>query len=149
MIGTDVTYLFVTYLGRFLYLANVRDMATGEYLGWHVSAANDQDLADIAIVNMVRNHQSALTPQTILHSDRGGTYTASHFQLDILKKNQLVPSMSRKGNCLDNAPTESGHGHLKDWLELDDCRTLEDVRQEVDRVLHYFNNERPQWTRKR
>jgi len=145
--GTDVTYLWIPELCRFAYLANVRDMATGEYLGWDVSFHNDQVLADGAILDMERRH--TWTSGMILHSDRGGTYTAAHFQNQILSARGIIPSMSRKGNCIDNAPTESGHGHLKDWLELEHCTTLEDIKAEVDRVIHYFNEERPQWDRKK
>lgn len=141
--GTDVTYLWIPKQQRFAYLANVRDMATGEYLGWDVSYMNDQILADGAILNMEKH------TNLILHSDRGGTYTSAHFQKAVLKANGITPSMSRKGNCIDNAPTESGHGHLKDWLELEHCTTLEDIKAEVNRVIHYFNEERPQWHRKK
>lgn len=147
--GTDVTYLWIPKLNRFAYLANVRDMATGEYLGWEISLSNDQALADAAIFAMVEQHSNHLNAETILHSDRGGTYTAAHFQTDILARNNLVPSMSRKGNCIDNAPTESGHGHLKDWFDFRQCTSLADVREEVERVIHYFNEERPQWHRKK
>lgn len=145
--GTDVTYLWIPKLCRFVYLANVRDMATSEYLGWDVSFLNDQALADSAVLSMERRCNQ--TSGMILHSDRGGTYTAAHFQNNILKDRGITPSMSRKGNCIDNAPTESGHGHLKDWFEFDNCSTLEDVKQEVNRVIHYFNEERPQWNRKK
>jgi transposase InsO family protein len=147
--GTDVTYLWVPKLGRFVYLANVRDMATSEYLGFEVSLCNDQALADGAVLAMLKQHKDHLSAGTILHSDRGGTYTAAHFQQDILIKNSLVPSMSRKGNCIDNAPTESGHGHLKDWFDFRQCVSLAEVREEVGRVIQYFNNERPQWQRKK
>lgn len=145
--GTDVTYLWIPKQQRFAYLANVRDMATSEYLGWDVSYVNDQILADGAILNMEKR-QVAYT-NLILHSDRGGTYTSAHFQNTVLKANGITPSMSRKGNCIDNAPTESGHGHLKDWFELEHCSTLEEIKHEVDRVIHYFNEERPQWHRKK
>lgn len=145
--GTDVTYLWLPKLSRFAYLANVRDMATGEYLGWDVSFFNDQVLADGAILEMERRHN--WTSGMTLHSDRGGTYTAAHFQNQILKARGITPSMSRKGNCIDNAPTESGHGHLKDWFDFSTCMTLVDVTSEVNRVLHYFNEERPQWHRKK
>ena len=145
--GTDVTYLWIPQQQRYAYLSNVRDMATGEYLGWCVSYTNDQVLADGAIIDMERRHQRL--PSLILHSDRGGTYTAPHFQTDILSARGITPSMSRKGNCIDNAPTESGHGHLKDWFEFGHCITLEDIKTEVDRVIHYFNEERPQWHRKK
>jgi transposase InsO family protein len=145
--GTDVTYLWIPHQLRFAYLANVRDMATGEYLGWDVSYTNDQVLADGAILDMVERQTPCMN--LVLHSDRGGTYTSAHFQIEILKALSITPSMSRKGNCIDNSPTESGHGHLKDWFDFSICMTLEDVRVEVDRVIHYFNEERPQWHRKK
>lgn len=145
--GTDVTYLWIPQQQRFAYLANVRDMATSEYLGWDVSYTNDQVLADNAVLDMEK--RQVVYTNLIVHSDRGGTYTSAHFQNAVLKGNGITPSMSRKGNCIDNAPTESGHGHLKDWLELEHCTTLEDIKAEVDRVIHYFNEERPQWDRKK
>lgn len=145
--GTDVTYLWIPKLQRFAYLANVRDMATSEYLGWDVSYTNDQGLADGAIFDMER--RKIVCADLIVHSDRGGTYTAAHYQNTTLGTRGITPSMSRKGNCIDNAPTESGHGHLKDWFEFESCSTLEDVKHEVDRVIHYFNEERPQWNRKK
>ena len=145
--GTDVTYLWIPQQSRFSNLANVRDMATGEYLGWSVSCTNNQALADGAIIDMERRHHRL--PNLILHSDRGGTYTAAHFQNNILIARGITPSMSRKGNCIDNAPTESGHGHLKDWFDFSQCLNLEDIKIEVNRVLHYFNEERPQWNKKK
>lgn len=145
--GTDVTYLWITQQNRFAYLAIVRDMATGEYLGWDVSFHNDQALADGAILEM--EQRCNWTSGMILHSDRGGTYTAAHFQNNILSARGIIPSMSRKGNCIDNAPTESGHGHLKDWFDFSECNTIEEIRTEVNRVIHYFNEERPQWHRKK
>ena len=145
--GTDVTYLWIPKQQRFAYLSNVRDMATGEYLGWCVSYTNDQVLADGAVQDMEK--QSGMFTNLILHSDRGGTYTAAHFQNTTLGTRGITPSMSRKGNCIDNAPTESGHGHLKDWFDFSECIAIEDIRTEVNRVIHYFNEERPQWHRKK
>lgn len=145
--GTDVTYLWIPKQHQFAYLSNVRDMATGEYLGWCVSYTNDQALADGAIQDMERRH--GMFRHLILHSDRGGTYTAAHFQNITLGARGITASMSRKGNCIDNSPTESGHGHLKDWFDFTECVTIEDVKHEVDRVIHYFNEERPQWHRKK
>lgn len=145
--GTDVTYLWIPKQQRYAYLANVRDMATGEYLGWDVSYTNDQMLADTAVSDMETRH--GICANLIVHSDRGGTYTAAHFQNSTLKARGITPSMSRKGNCIDNAPTESGHGHLKDWFDFSGCASLEDIQTEVNRVIHYFNEERPQWHRKK
>lgn len=145
--GTDVTYLWISRQHRYAYLANVRDMVTGEYLGWSVSYTNDQVLADGALLDMKRRHSTFIN--LTVHSDRGGTYTSAHFQNMILKASGITPSMSRKGNCIDNSPTESGHGHLKDWFEFSECLNLEDIKTEVNRVIHYFNEERPQWHRKK
>jgi putative transposase len=145
--GTDVTYLWIPHQRQFAYLANVRDMATSEYLGWSVSFTNDQVLADGAVHDMEERH--GLFTNLIVHSDRGGTYTSAHFQQTVLTERGITASMSRKGNCIDNAPTESGHGHLKDWFDFGTCITLEDIKGEVDRVIHYFNEERPQWHRKK
>ena len=145
--GTDVTYLWIPRQQRFAYLANVRDMATSEYLGWFVSFTNDQALADGAVCDMEKRHGAF--NDLIVHSDRGGTYTSEHFQNIVLKGRGITPSMSRKGNCIDNAPTESGHGHLKDWFDFSECNTLDEIKTEVNRVIHYFNEERPQWHRKK
>lgn len=147
--GTDVTYLWIPLLGTFAYLANVRDMATGEYLGWAVSFLNDQNLADASVLDVQHRHGIGTLQDLTIHSDRGGTYTSAHFQHEMLEAKGVIPSMSRKGNCIDNSPTESGHGHLKDWFDFSMCRTLEDVKCEVDSVLTYFNEERPQWNRKK
>lgn len=145
--GTDVTYLWIPRQQRYAYLANVRDMATGEYLGWCISYTNDQGLVDGAVYDMEKRH--GVFNDLIVHSDRGGTYTSAHFQNITLKKRHITPSMSRKGNCIDNAPTESGHGHLKDWFDFSECNTIDEIETEVNRVIHYFNEERPQWHRKK
>jgi putative transposase len=147
--GTDVTYLWIPRLLTFAYLANVRDMATSEYLGWGVSFTNDQELANSAVLDTIYRQGEKNIKNLILQMDQGGTYTSPNFQRDIVDRFGIIPSMSRKGNCIDNAPTESGHGHLKDWFDFRECRNLHDVTSEVNRVIEYFNNERPQWNRKK
>jgi putative transposase len=52
--------------------------------------------------------------------------------------------MSRKGNCLDNAPIESFFGLFKDHLDLRGCSDIKDVEKEVTKIVDYYNNERPQ-----
>lgn len=147
--GSDVTYLWCTKLGRFLYASLARDFATGEYLGWSLSLHNDQELVDETIRDIERRHGTDIWKNLVYHTDRGGTYTPTHFLNDMLGSRGAMPSMSRKGNCIDNAPTESGHGHLKDWLELSVCSSFEEARKEFDSVVQYFNEERPQWHRKK
>ncbi|CED93726.1 Transposase [Romboutsia ilealis] len=53
--------------------------------------------------------------------------------------------MSRRGNCWDNAPQESFFGHFKDEVILNNCSTLEQVRNEIDDYMDYYNNDRYQW----
>ncbi len=60
-----------------------------------------------------------------------------------------IQSMSRKGNCLDNAPTESFFGHMKDEIDTRECKTFEELEKYIDMHIHYYNNERPQWTKKK
>ncbi|MFW7360621.1 IS3 family transposase, partial [Vagococcus fluvialis] len=63
-----------------------------------------------------------------------------------VKELGLIQSMSRRGNCWDNAPQESFYGHMKDELNLDACVTYDDVVTEVDDYMDYYNHYRGQWT---
>jgi transposase InsO family protein len=148
-VGTDVTYLWCPKIGRFVYASLARDFATGEYLGWSLSLHNDQVLVDATLHDIEERHGAKIWNSLVYHMDRGGTYTPPHFQNDMLRARGITPSMSRKGNCIDNAPTESGHGHLKDWLDLAHCTSLAEVEMVLNSVIHYFNEERPQWQRKK
>ena len=62
-----------------------------------------------------------------------------------LKELGVTQSMSRKGNCLDNAPIESFFGHLKDDVDIKSCQTFEEVKSKVENYIYYYNNERSQW----
>lgn len=91
-------------------------------------------------------HGSTLDNETIVHSDQGCHYTSYAF-IQKLKENEFVQSMSRRGNCWDNAPQESFYGHMKDELraEIEWCKTFEDVLVKVDDWMDYYNNDRYQW----
>ena len=65
---------------------------------------------------LVRDHGVELTHEIIIHSDQGSHYTCLRF-IDILKSKKLRQSMSRKGNCWDNAPQESFYGYMKDEIK--------------------------------
>jgi len=53
--------------------------------------------------------------------------------------------MSRRGNCWDNAPQESFFGHMKDEINLDDCKSFECSKLKIDDYMDYYNNDRYQW----
>ena len=57
--------------------------------------------------------------------------------------------MSRKGNCIDNAPIESFFGHLKDDVDYKNCKTFEELRLLIEEYVKYYNHERYQWERKK
>lgn len=75
-------------------------------------------------------------------------YTSPKFHKK-LADNDLGQSMSRRGNCWDNAPQESFFGHLKDEMEYKSCVHLEELRAIVDDYIDYYNNERGQWNLKK
>ncbi len=57
--------------------------------------------------------------------------------------------MSRRGNCLDNAPMESFFGHMKDEIDYKECDTFKDMKKKIDEYMIYYNQQRKQWTRKK
>ena len=82
----------------------------------------------------------------ILHSDQGFHYTNPEYQ-KILKDNKIIQSMSRKGNCIDNAPMESFFGHFKDEVDYKNCKTFEELVEKIDEYIYYYNNKRYQWNK--
>lgn len=62
-----------------------------------------------------------------------------------MKDSSLRQSMSRKGNCWDNAPQESFFGHMKDETDISGCQAFDEVKTVIDDWMDYYNNERYQW----
>jgi transposase InsO family protein len=98
----DVTYL-PTREG-WLYLAVLLDLYSRKVVGWAMSEHNDEQLT-LAALRMALDHRQP-APGLIHHSDRGTTYAAGEYQ-DVLEQNDIISSMSRKGDCWDNAVVES------------------------------------------
>ena len=141
---TDITYL--PYNGTFAYLSTILDAYTKQILAYVVSNSLEEDFVIETIENLVRDHGISLHAETIIHSDQGSHYTARSF-IDILHSKSLKQSMSRRGNCWDNAPQESFFGHMKDHIrsKLKECRTFADVKAVIDDYMDYYNNDRYQW----
>lgn len=93
---------------------------------------------------LVEKHGDNLQTDAILHSDQGCHYTSISLR-QLLKDKELRQSMSRRGNCWDNAPQESFFGHMKDEIHLNNCQSFEELLQEVDNYMDYYNNDRYQW----
>lgn len=141
---TDITY--IPYNGAFCYLSTVIDAYTKQVLSYVLSDSLEVDFVLETIDMLVKRHGISLSSETIIHSDQGSHYTSYRF-IQIVKDSGLRQSMSRRGNCWDNAPQESFFGHMKDELsdesELWTC--FEDVRESVNRWMDYYNTERYQW----
>jgi transposase InsO family protein len=104
----DVTFL--PTLEGWLYLAVLIDLFSRRIVGWSMSDKNDEALTLSALGMAI--DQRAPAPGLIHHTDRGTTYAATEYQ-DVLRRNGIRCSMSRKGNCLDNAVAESLFSTLK------------------------------------
>ena len=136
--GTDITYL--PFNCRFAYLAIVKDIASGEIVAWHVSPYITMELV-LTMLGRMRAY-----PGAFIHSDQGFHFTNPAY-IEKVRALDMLQSMSRKGNCIDNAPVESFFGHFKDDVDYKGCRTFEDLRQLVENYIRYYNYERAQWGR--
>ena len=141
---TDITYLFFQ-TGK-CYLSTILDAVTREVLAYKLSESLEVDFVLKTVDVLAEKHHSVLDNTTIVHSDQGCHYTSNAF-IQKLKDNQFVQSMSRKGNCWDNAPQESFFGHMKDEIrDAVACAvSFETVQEIVDDQMDYYNNDRYQW----
>lgn len=138
---TDITTL--KYQGRKAYFAAVKDLETKDIVGLSVSNRIDINLTNNAMREALKRLSPNQKQELIVHSDQGFHFTHFSFR-NLLELEGVTQSMSRKGNCLDNAPMESFFGLIKDHIELKDCKTIEDVEKEVTRKVDYYNKLRPQ-----
>ena len=138
---TDITYLF--YKDDCCYLSTVLDAYTHEILAYMLSQNLKVDFVIKTVDFLVEKYGSSLEDWVYVHSDQGCHYTSKDF-IKKLKDKNFKQSMSRKGNCWDNAPQESFYGHMKDEIkyEVAKCKTYDDVRFIVKDWRQYYNNER-------
>jgi putative transposase len=140
---TDITYLPYG-ASKIAYLSTIKDSSTNEILAYHVSENITLDIATITIKKLIRNRRKLLHPEAFVHSDQGCHYTSPKFQ-KLLKSYDLGQSMSRRGNCWDNAPQESFFGHMKDEIDYQSCKTFKELEAMIYRYMNYYNNNRYQW----
>lgn len=113
LLAGDITYLRLGK-GKFLYLAMVLDLFNREVVGWSMGRSLETSLVLTALENAMKK----VGPQAevIFHSDRGSQYASEAYR-KFLKNKNIKPSMSRKGNCYDNAYVESWFASLKkEWI---------------------------------
>lgn len=140
---TDITYLFYNH-GYKAYLSVIKDAYTKQVMAYVASESLAVDFVLETVNMLIQNHGILLNSETILHSDQGCHYTSISFR-QLLKDKELRQSMSRRGNCWDNAPQESFFGHMKDEIHLERCNSFLDLKLEIDDYMDYYNNDRYQW----
>ena len=130
------------------YLSAIKDGSTGEILAYHLSERMTLDLATDTLKKLKKNKNFMKAKDALIHSDQGVHYTSPIFQKAV-KKLGLRQSMSRRGNCWDNAPQESFFGHLKDEASIKACTSLDELRKEIKQYMIYYNYYRYQWNLKK
>ncbi len=133
----------VTYVATdegWLYLAAVKDMATREIVGWSMADHLKSSLCEDALTMAIQHH--APPAGLIHHSDRGVQYACGSYR-KILDRHGLKASMSRKGDCYDNAPMESFFGSLKtELVNQARFRTRREAKAALFEYIEIFYNRR-------
>jgi len=133
---SDITYLPVEE--GWEYLATVMDLHSRRIVGWAMQSTLERSLTLRALEMAIAQRQPG--PGLIHHSDRGVQYACFDYQAALARQG-IVPSMSRKGDCWDNAPMESFYGTLKCELVHDWSRPPRaQARREVFEYLEVFYN---------
>lgn len=143
---TDVTYLDYGKgeEKKRAYGSSCIDPVTGRLLVFHVAENNDLEMA---LDTLEKLSDCPSVEGALLHSDQGILYFTDEFQERVAEMG-MVQSMSKRGNCWDNAPQESFFGHFKDECTYGGCESFEALRAMMDEYAWYYNHERHQWDRK-
>jgi len=136
----DITYVWAG--GRWHYLAVVLDLHTRRVVGW---AMSDRPDADLAVKALEMAYQQRGYPSGVLfHSDQGSQYGSRVFR-QRLWRYRMTQSMSRRGNCWDNAPMERLFRSVKtEWLPVTGYMSLWEAKRDIsDYLMNYYNWRRP------
>ncbi len=135
-----------------LYLSPMIDLFNGEIISYCIKDRPTynlvQEMLEDALMkleqdNVLNRAKGKPNDKPIVHSDQGWQYQMTHFG-QTLKGNQLTQSMSRKGNCIDNAVIESFFGTLKQEIFYEQTKftSLDELKKTIDEYIHYYNHDR-------
>ena len=136
----DITYIWVGH--RWAYLAVVMDLFNRKIVGWSLSYSAGTDLV-IKAFNMA--FESRACPRNLMfHSDQGSTYTSRAY-VEFMHKKGVKQSMSRRGNCWDNAPMERFFRSLKtEWVQPSGYRQFDEADKSIrNYIVDYYCEVRP------
>ena len=133
---TDITYIWVE--DQWLYLATVMDLYSRQIVGWSLDSSMTEQLVTAALRMAFQRRD--IEPGLIIHSDRGVQYRSQKY-IDFMKRNGVTPSMSRKGNCWDNAPMESFFSRLKvELIYAEQYTSIEAAKSGIFEYIEIFYN---------
>lgn len=137
----DTTYIEILGIRKFIYLNAIKDISNKEIIAYEISLRNDSELVDKTLDKLFK---LPLAKDCILHTDQGATYTRESYVKN-LENHGITVSMSRRGNCWDNAPIESFFSHLKtESLYLNKVSDYETTVKAVEEYIEFYNNTRIQ-----
>lgn len=143
LILVDITEMRIMG-GQKSFVFAMKNALTREIVGHGVSTKPSVAL----VTETVETFFKAATNSYMIHSDQGVHFTCGDYR-NLLRKAHAVQSMSRRGNCLDNAPIESFFGHMKDEVDYKRCRNVDELRRKLKSYVEYYNHKRPQWSLER
>lgn len=133
---SDISYVWTDE--GWLYVAGILDLHRQQIVGWSMDRTMKTELVVQALNHAVGRTKAG--PGLLLHSDRGVQCASKEYQ-NLLKKYGFICSMSRKGNCYDNAPMESFWGKLKsEWLYGRRFKTRQEAKQAIFEYFELFYN---------
>lgn len=142
--ASDITQLFVD--GRWLYMAVVMELFSRRIIGWAYSHIADTQLAEDALAMAIAARRPP--PGLLFHSDQGCQYSSHRF-VAFLRHHQIDQSMSRRGNCWDNAAMERFfHTTKHEWVPIEGYHCPQHARRDLTAFLNYYNHKRPHSSRK-
>ena len=137
---TDISYIHTKQ--GVLYLSIIKDLFDNSIVAYKTGTEQTVNLVLDTIRKAKKNE--AVTAELQLHSDQGFQYT-SHGYFNLTKEYGIAPSMSRRGNCLDNAPAENFFGILKsECISRLKINTVNEAERLIDEYIHFYNYERIQ-----
>ena len=138
--ATDVSEFHIA-AGK-LYLSPILDMHNREIISWSISKSPNYNQTNEMLNKAFAKHENL--KDLIFQSDQGWQYQMRQYH-KTLKEKEIIQSMSRKGNCLDNSPMENFFGIMKREMFYGyeyEFKTLQDLQLEMEKYIDYYNNER-------
>ena len=137
---TDISYIHTAQ--GVLYLSMIRDLYDNSIVAYKTGTEQTVNLVLNTIKAAVQKEE--VTAELQLHSDQGLQYT-SHGYFNLTKEYGITPSMSRRGNCYDNAMAENFFGILKtECIYRHKPKSFDEARQMINDYIYFYNNERIQ-----